>query len=57
MGNKWKIIITAVILAASAIFVTVLLLGSSQNPEYILDDGSLTISCQFGITVPGQRYQ
>jgi len=45
------IVITAVILVASAVLVFVLLTGSRKPPVYTVNDTSLTVSAQFGTAV------
>ena len=51
MINKWQLITVAVVLAVAATFVILLVAGTNKNPEYNMDDGMLTISCQFGTSV------
>jgi hypothetical protein len=52
MKNKWAIAATIIITIAVIITVAFMMNRDSQSAEYQFEDGKLTISCSFGVSVP-----
>lgn len=52
MKNKWTVAAAVVITLAVIVVVALMMKGDRKPAQYTIENGSLTIDCSFGITVP-----